>query len=539
MYKFTISGCIRLIEAIRLHNFRKFKETIIQFNKGRNIFIGENNVGKSSILLAISSVLSGSYSTIEKIGLKNLFNVEVINNYMNGEKKYSDLPIVEVELFINDEIVNHEINGKKNSTGLEKNGLKMRIAPNEELSELIMESLKNTNIFPYEYYQVEFNTFSDRAYSSYRKYPNPIKYSYLDSSKVNSNYAMKDYINRIYESKTDRSLRYRINNSYRDLTQNFSDNLYREFALEMTDDLKIKLDTQSENSFQNNITLEKSGIHIENLGYGEKVFINTEFLLANSSEDTNVILLEEPENHLSYLNMHKLIHKIISAESEKQTFIATHSNMIVSRLDLKNALFFSEQGIMKLDELNLDTAKFFEKAPDNNVLNFILSQRAILVEGDAEYILLNEFYRFIKGHEPYNNDVTIVSCGGKTFKRYLEIAKILNKKVAVITDNDHDYKSNIIDNYADYVSDFNKIYADSNDLLYTFEVCLYENNKSFIETYLTNSHMKKGVLNYMLANKAESAFRLLSLFVDENPETNLDKFIIPSYIEEAIRWIAE
>ena len=180
-----------------------------------------------------------------------------------------------------------------------------------------------------------------------------------------------------------------------------------------------------------------------------------------------------------------------------------------------------------------------DKMNFNNVLNFILSQRAILVEGDAEYILLNEFYKFIKGHEPYNDDVTIVSCGGKTFKRYLEIAKILNKKVAVITDNDHDYKNNIIDNYDDYVSDFNKVFADSNNLLHTFEVCLYESNKKFIDTYLANSHMKQGVQNYMLANKAESAFRLLSQFSDENPETNLDNFIIPAYIKEAIRWIAE
>lgn len=114
-----------MIEKIRLHNFKGFKEQVIPFNKGRNILIGENGVGKSSVLLAISCVLSGSYSTIEKIGLHNLFNVDAINEFMNGDKKYDKLPVVEVELFITDEVNNHEINGKKNSTNLEKNGLRL------------------------------------------------------------------------------------------------------------------------------------------------------------------------------------------------------------------------------------------------------------------------------------------------------------------------------------------------------------------------------------------------------------------------------
>ncbi len=298
----------------------------------------------------------------------------------------------------------------------------------------------------------------------------------MDNTKINSKHAMKEYVNRIYESKTDRSMRYRINNEYRDLTHQFSDKLYTKFAIESSDDLKIKLNTQSETSFQDNISIEKAGIFIENLGQGEKTFINTDFMLANSNEDTNVIITEEPENHLSFLNMHKLIDRIIAAEDEKQTFIATHSNMIASRLDLKNAVFISELGVTKIDDLTVETAKFFSKAPGNNVLNFILSERALLVEGDAQYIFLNEFYKYIHNSEPYEDSVTIISCGGKTFKRYLELAKILNKKVAVITDNDHDFDTNILQNYSEYKSAKIKIYTEEDNQKNTFEVSLYEKN---------------------------------------------------------------
>lgn len=47
--------------------------------------------------------------------------------------------------------------------------------------------------------------------------------------------------------------------------------------------------------------------------------------------------------------MHKLIDKIIATGDKKQTFIATHSNMIVSKLDLQNAIFLSENAITKLE----------------------------------------------------------------------------------------------------------------------------------------------------------------------------------------------
>ncbi|BDG82260.1 hypothetical protein BSF_39890 [Bacillus subtilis] len=52
--------------------------------------IGENGVENSSVLLAISCVLSGSYFSIEKIGYI-IFLIDAINKFMNGDK----LPVVD------------------------------------------------------------------------------------------------------------------------------------------------------------------------------------------------------------------------------------------------------------------------------------------------------------------------------------------------------------------------------------------------------------------------------------------------------------
>ncbi|WP_350636635.1 TOPRIM nucleotidyl transferase/hydrolase domain-containing protein, partial [Pseudoalteromonas sp. GW168-MNA-CIBAN-0100] len=58
-----------------------------------------------------------------------------------------------------------------------------------------------------------------------------------------------------------------------------------------------------------------------------------------------------------------------------------------------------------------DTAKFFMKAPDNNVLEFILSAKVILVEGDAEYILLDSFYSLVTDSSLEADDIHVISVG--------------------------------------------------------------------------------------------------------------------------------
>ena len=48
--------------------------------------------------------------------------------------------------------------------------------------------------------------------------------------------------------------------------------------------------------------------------------------------------------------------------------------------------------------------------------------------------------------------------------------------------------------------------------------------------------MKNGVLEYMLKNKAEAAFRLLEFM--KTPDYK-EEFVIPKYIKDAIEWISK
>lgn len=226
--------------------------------------------------------------------------------------------------------------------------------------------------------------------------------------------------------------------------------------------------------------------------------------------------------------MKKLVNQL-AAEQQKQLFIATHSSHISSRLDLRKAILFGESRPVLLNELSDETAAFFMKAPDNNVLEFSLARRVLLVEGDAEYILIESFYRQLFNTAPEDDGVHIIAIGGTSFRRYLELALLLGNRVAALRDNDGNYQQNCCERYADIICDHINVFADHNDERSTFEICLYQDNMALCERLFGEGRRTLTVQDYMLANKAEAAFKLL--------QHDGEELSVPAYIQEALAWL--
>lgn len=122
--------------------------------------------------------------------------------------------------------------------------------------------------------------------------------------------------------------------------------------------------------------------------------------------------------------------------------------------------------------------------------------------------------------------VDIIDVRGLSFKRYLDIAKLTGCKVAVITDNDTDYRKNCVDKYSDYASNPNiKIFYEADDAKRTFEFILYGDNPALCDTLFDSP-----ALGYMLSNKTEAAYALLS---------QDDQIVVPDYMKKGIKWIRE
>ena len=100
----------------------------------------------------------------------------------------------------------------------------------------------------------------------------------------------------------------------------------------------------------------------------------TELSINRAVNSIDAVLIEEPENHLSYTKMLELI-ELIRGSQNRQLFISTHCDLIATRLNLKKCLLLIVHlpMLISLEVLPDDTADFFIKAPDNNMLQFVLS----------------------------------------------------------------------------------------------------------------------------------------------------------------------
>lgn len=517
------------IKRLVLRNFKRFKALELEFDPELTILVGGNEAGKSSVLQALDIVLNASRSKVEALGLDALFNAKCIAEFLGGERKIADLPELLVEVYIGGIEGHHDLDGRNNSKGADHLGIKMVCKPVDEYTKEIQAILAERHeSFPFEYYGIHFLTFTDEAIFPYRK---PLKHLLIDSSQINNEYATREYTRSMYATHATVVQRNLHGFEYRKAKSKFKDEVFKSMN-DALDTYKFDIRTSPKASVETDVIITEGDIPIDSKGKGRQCFIKTEFALRNREHTLDALLLEEPENHLSHVHMHYLIEHI-RASVKKQLFIATHSSFIATRLNLKKVLILSEENPSRtasLKDLSQGTADFFMKAPDNNVLELALCKKAILVEGDAEFILLDALYKkSAKGASINADGIHVISVGGTSFKRYLELAKLLDIKVAVIRDNDGDYQANCVANYADYASAFIKVFADTDDARRTFEVCMHQDNKAICDGLFQAGRKTLTVEEYMLKNKTDAAFQLL--------EEKGSELVAPGYIQQAVTWI--
>lgn len=523
----------KYIERIKLFNFKRFLSFDIPLSNGTNVFIGDNESGKSTILLAIELALGGNSNRVDSLGIDSLISTEAISKFYKRPKEeriFLNLPVCRVEVFLNEQN-DFNLNGANNSENITCDGMKLEIAPRHDLKGEIDEILSDDEAtFPFEFYQIIFKTFQGGSYTGYSRY---MKFLLIDNTQISNEYAMRSYIKNVYESHSSADERNKHKFQYRQTKSDFSNAHLSDINTKLPNDHLFELKNGARSTLENDLTISEKGIQIDNMGKGRQCFVRTEFALGKRSSETgsDVTLLEEPENHLSHGSMNALIYQIQQA-NDSQLLVTTHNSLVSARLDLRNGILLSSSNSepMFLNDLASDTAKFFSKAPITNILEFALSKKVILVEGAAEFILMAAFLKNLTGVEASQSDIHIISVGGLSFKRYLEVASLLNIKTVVVTDNDHDFKVNITEKYADFDDvECVKIFADIEKDNNTFEVSMYKANTNICDALFKDRVRTNSVQQYMLANKSEVAYQLL--------ENRADDLLAPEYIAEAVKWI--
>lgn len=515
------------ITKIRLINFKRFQNYTFEPKQRINVLVGDNEVGKSSILEAIDLVSSGSVKRVESIGLDRLLNINAVNGFLQGNRTVDLLPKLIVELYVSGG-TDHTMNGNNNSENRVCDGIRLVCEANPDYRTEITHCLQaQADYFPYDYYSIRFSTFADEGYTGYKK---KLRSVLIDSTAMNTEHATTDFVRRMYVQYTESDVKERATHKskYRQMkTQFCTDNLQSlNERIPTARNYAFGLRNGSNQNFENDLMIYEDQISLESKGTGKQVFIKTDFALEHAGADVDVILIEEPENHLSHVNLREMLQRVANTQNG-QIFVTTHNSLISTRLELKNLFILHAEGENRpttLTDLSDDTAQYFMKTPPAGIIEYALSNKIILVEGPSEYMLFERFYETTAHCKPENDGVHVMDIRGLSFIRYLDIARLTGAKVAVVTDNDGDIQANITNKYPAFANVPNvKVCYCQDEGLKTFEVVLYRENSSLCDRLFGNS-----AKDHMLKNKTESAYALL----EQGEIIN-----VPAYIREAIEWI--
>lgn len=167
-------------------------------------------------------------------------------------------------------------------------------------------------------------------------------------------------------------------------------------------------------------------------------------LLNNQKKGLKLALVEELEAHLHPQYQLRLIEYISSHHKNEQFILTTHSITLASKIKLANLIVLkgseafpmsSEYTMMKPADYN-----FLERFLDATKANLFFAKGLIMVEGDAENLLIPAIAQLI-GRNLHEYGVSVVNVGSTAYKRYISIFKRKDGKafkmpIAIVSDLD-------------------------------------------------------------------------------------------------------
>jgi len=451
---------------IRIWNFRKYGSSSeidlnnpnldLNFTKGLNILIGENDSGKTAIVDAIKLVLkTHSYEWI-KLEEDDFFNS---SNRFRIELRFEDM---EEEAFHFTEWLGFEGQGDKVKPYLrviyDVSRTAQRILPVDICAGVDSQG-----------------TPLKAAAREYLKatYLKPLRDANLDlTPKKNSRLSNILQTHEAFENKDEHRLV--------SLFQEFNENVAAYFegldadGTSLKDDikgkeLKDKIDTFVKLFIDENHTtnfdvtsanlksiLEKLELQIQDqinpgLGTMNKLFMATELLHLEKENWTGLRLglIEELEAHLHPQAQMKVI-EALQNKKDIQLILTTHSPNLASKVKLENIIICHNKNAYPLNNkrtlLDPDDYKHLERFLDTTKANLFFAKGVVMVEGWSEEILIPALARKMKKDGLITKNLTeagvaIVNVASAEFIKFSKIflrqkKPYLNLPVAIITDVD-------------------------------------------------------------------------------------------------------
>ncbi len=442
------------LSTLNIENFRKYEQLSVEFTAGLNLIVGENDSGKTAIVDAIKYVLlTQSYDYIrpcyEDFYLENTKDESERSTKFKIECTFKNFEDYEAKSFLEwlsiDDDGSHYlkiwIEGTRKGS---KVFYDLRAGADSEGSQISAEArdyLRTTYLKPLRDAQSELTPKRGSRLSQI-----------LDSHEVfrdKENHPLKD----IMKTANDDTSDYFENGYGKDLLEDINKYL-SSFSLNQNQ-LESKF-LVSENSLKS--VLEKLSLklfnheisenNIQGLGSQNLLYISAELLLLKKLEYSGLklALIEEIEAHLHPQTQIRLIEAIqeIGDDHDIQFILTSHSPNLASKVKLENLIVCRNGQTYpmgdKYTQLDKGDYLFLERFLDSTKANLFFANGVILVEGDAENILIPTLAKLM-GKDLSKYGISIVNVGSVAFLRYANIflrkeEPKINIPVSLITDVD-------------------------------------------------------------------------------------------------------
>ncbi len=543
------------ITELQISNFKRFhKRFSIPLTSGLNVLVGDNEVGKSTILEAIYLVLTGYYGgrQIRTELTQSLFNNDAVQEYITSLASGST-PIALPEILIEAHLEGDDlamIEGDGNADHKKSAGISLRISFAEKYKaeyDALLKTPGNLKSLPIEFYEVTWRSFARQDVTARSI---PFKPALIDSTAARYGNGADLYVLRIVKDLLDSNDIVRLTQAHRSMrdlfvSQEAVSDVNRKIqtsAALTSKTVHLSAESSSTSSWEGVLATHVDGVPFHQIGRGEQSVVKTRLALGHKkSKEANVLLVEEPENHLSHTKLNELVAALQNDGGARQLIVTTHSSFVANKLGLHHLVLLTKYNAMRLTDLAEETQSYFQRLPGFDTLRLVLCKKAILVEGPSDELVVQRAYMDSHdGHLPIQDGVDVISVS-TSFLRFLEIAKQLYAPTAVVTDNDGNV-AGLKDKYKDYfgleaqgiqicfdsvedpaLTRPNGTTLNSNTLE---SKLLKANDLSVLNRILTTScKTDVELVNYMLANKTECA-----LAVFESTES----VQYPQYILDAI-----
>lgn len=529
-----------MLRKVLIRNYRAFKDFKLEFSRGVNIIVGSNDAGKSTLLEAINLALTARLHG-NPIGTElspHLFNQETTTQYVcdlrSGSKP--EPPEILIEVYLDEAPQHAELVGANNLLGVDGPGVRLKIVLDEDFSDgyqAYTADPENVSLVPTEYYTWAWLDFGGNPVRNTRHLPDTCL---IDASAIRLQNGTDQYMQQIINQHLEVAERVELSRSYRSLRETFADidaiggintRLAASESALSERRLSLSIDVSPRAAWERTLVPHLDDLPFQFVGKGEQNSLKIMLALAKKAGDSHVILVEEPENHLSFASLNMIMDRIARACSGKQVLVTTHSSFVLNKLGLGNLILLTPAGGVRITDLPPGTVDYFMKLPGFDTLRLVLAKRVVLVEGPSDELVVQRAYRDAHdGRLPLHDGVDVMSMDGLSAKRFLDVAVQLGKPVVVVNDNDGD-EAAIRARYEAYEK-------------YSFiRICIGKGSPETLEPQLLAANDRQ-TLNQVLGKNYETDNELLAYMKREKTTCALAIFesaqsiTMPEYICDAI-----